>query len=384
MDFSRQGLLPVLCSAMMAIAIAGCGGSSGGDDDEKTSAPQDHQAIMSISALPRLKPEPATSQQVIEVFLEAFSLTYDAGARGQMTTFHWKALEPQVGNYNTQELTSLSDAIDNAISHDMAQFIGIQMINTNQREMPAEFATADFDDPAVIAQFKLLLDRVVTPNAGKIKYLSIGNEVDAYLRAHPAEWASYKMFFDAAVDYAHTLDPDIQVGVTATAEGALTLSTTQLQQLNENSDVVILTYYPIDFAGDGTVTVRTPQSPAVDFTEMLGFAGDRPLILQEVGYPASPLNSSSENMQSQFIESVFSAWRDNAENIPFLNFFVLHDFTAQMCAEFTSYYGAAGLANAESFGAYLCTLGLRKDDGTPRAAWDTLLQQVEIADFVVH
>lgn len=383
MDFPKQGMLSVLFSSFMAIVTAGCGGG-GGSDDDPAPTPQVPRAVMSISALPRLNPEPTTPQQVIDVFLEAFDLAYDAGARGQMTTFHWNDLEPQVGNYDAHELESLNDAIENAISHDMTQFIGIQMINTNQREMPTEYAASDFDDAAVIAQFKLLLDRIVTPNVGKIKYLSIGNEVDAYLRAHPAEWASYKAFYDAAVEYAHTLDPDIQVGVTTTAEGALTLSDSDVRQLNENSDVMILTYYPISFAGDGTVTVRSPQSPASDFADMLAFAGDKPLVLQEVGYPASTLNSSSENMQSQFIESVFSAWRDNAENIPFLNFFVLHDFTAQMCAEFTSYYGAAGLANAESFGAYLCTLGLRKDDGTPRAAWDTLLQQVEIADFVVH
>jgi hypothetical protein len=382
MDFSKQAMLPVLLSIFMAVVAAGCGG--GGSDDDPAPTPRNPKAVMSISALPRLNPEPTTPQQVIDVFLEAFDLAYDAGARGQMTTFHWNDLEPQVGNYDAHELESLNDAIDNAISHDMTQFIGIQMINTNQREMPTEYAASDFDDPAVIARFKLLLDRVVTPNVGKIKYLSIGNEVDAYLRAHPAEWASYKTFYDAAGEYAHSLDPNIQVGATATAEGALTLSGAEVQQLNENSDVMILTYYPINFAGDGTVTVRAPQSPAGDFADMLAFAGGRPLILQEVGYPASPLNLSSESMQAEFIESVFSAWSDNADDIPFLNFFVLHDFTQTMCEEFTTYYGAAGLANADSFAAYLCTLGLRTDNGTPRQAWQTLQQQAEMADFIIH
>jgi len=381
MDFLRHLLMPVFFAAVLTIAACGSGG---GNDNDTTAPPANPpQAVMSISALPQLTNPVPTPENVVEIFLAAFNLAYDAGARGQMTTFHWNDLEPQVGNYDAHELESLNGAITNAISHDMTQFVGIQMINTNQREMPAEFSNSAFDNATVMTRFNLLLDRVITPNIGKIKYLSIGNEVDAYLRAHPAEWAKYKTFYDAAVEHAHSLDPDILVGVTATAEGALTLSTSPLQDLNEHSDVIILTYYPIDFSGDGTVTVRTPQSPATDFPDMLNFAGTRPLVLQEVGYPASPLNNSSEAMQSAFIESVYDTWRSNAADIPFLNFFVLHDFTAQMCAEFTSYYGAAGLGNSESFGAYLCTLGFRRDDGTPRQAWSTLQQQTEQADFIV-
>jgi len=380
MDFLRRALLPAFF--IIALTIPACGGSGGGNGDDNTPPPpleNPAQAVMSISASTRPIPQNATQQQIIDILLEAFNLAYNAGARGQMTTFHWKELEPTIGNYDPKAADALTGAISNAITHNMTQYIGIQMINTNQREMPAEFAATGFDNDAVISRFNLLLDRVITPNIGKIKYLAIGNEVDVYLRAHPSEWAKYKIFFDAAVAHAHSLDPAILVGVTATAEGALTLSGSQLQTLNQHSDIIILTYYPLNFAGDGTVTVRTPQSPATDFPDMLNFAGARPLVLQEVGYPASPLNNSSEAMQSAFIESVYAAWGNNAENIPFLNFFMLHDITAQQCATFASYYG---LPNSASFGAYLCSLGFRKTDGTPKEAWTTLQQQNEQAPFI--
>jgi len=383
MDLLRNAVLPIYFAA--ALTIAGCGGSGGSNDDDTPAPPANaSHAVMSISALPQLTNPVPTPETVVDIFLAAFDLAYNAGARGQMTTYHWNDLEPHSASYDASKLESLNGAITNALTHDMTQFVGIQMINTNQREMPAEFASSAFDDTTVITRFNLLLDRVIRPNIGKIKYLSIGNEVDAYLRAHPTEWAKYKVFYDAAVEHAHSLDPAILVGVTATAEGALALSVRDLQNLNEHSDVIILTYYPIDFAGDGAVTVRTPQSPATDFPAMLHFAGTRPLVLQEVGYPASPLNHSSEAMQSAFIENVYAAWRENAGDIPFLNFFVLHDFTAQMCADFTRYYGAAGLGNSTSFGAYLCSLGLLKDDGTPRQAWATLQQQNEQAPFIAR
>jgi len=250
--------------------------------------------VLAISALPRLDPFPATAAQYVALATEAFDLVYGAGARGQMTTFTWSALEPTQGTYDASKFGDLAAAIDQAQSHAMTQFVGIQIINTTAREVPADLAGQAFDSPAVTSRFRSLLDRVVAPNRGKIRFLSIGNEVDAYLRANPAQWANYKRFYADATQYAHSLDPAIQVGVTGTADGALTLSATELQDLNAGSDVMILTYYPLQSDASGTITVRDPGVVAGDFNRMLQFAGGRRLVMQEVGYPASTLNSSSE------------------------------------------------------------------------------------------
>jgi len=383
MDSSlARSLIQLSYALILACLFAACGGS-GSNNDDKAPNPTP-EAVLAISSLPRLEPTPATIDELITVLNEAFSLAYDAGARGQMTTKHWYELEPQSGNYDEEIFDSLNSAIDNAMTHDMQQFVGLQLINTTQREMPADLTDAAFDDTRVIQQFELLLDKLLDANPGKIRYLSIGNEVDVYLRAHPEEWTPYKSFFTAIVAYVHEKAPAIEVGVTATAEGALTLSTAELQDLNDVSDVVMLTYYPLDFAGDGTVSVRAPESPDNDFSAMIDFAGDKKVVLQEVGYPASALNTSSQTLQASFVEHVFSAWKQHAEQIPFLNYFVLHDFTQQTCDEYTLYYGMAGFQNAESFSAYLCSLGLRGADGTPKAAWNTLLQQTQQADFITR
>lgn len=364
MDSSRIRTFFLVVTALLLTA---CGG--GGDDSPApapTPAPTSKPGVLAISALPRLNPLPTTAQQFVTLVTEAFELTYNAGARGQMTTFTWSSLEPTAGNFSSSEFDNLNSAIANAQTRGVVQFIGIQLINTTARELPADLATLAFDDPSVRTRFRALLDRVVTPNAGKIRYLSIGNEVDAYLRAHPTEWPAYKTLYDDAVQYAHTLDPAIKVGVTGTADGALLQSPTELQTLNAMSDVIILTYYPLQFDAQGTVTVRSPTVAASDFPSMLNFAGNKQLVLQEVGYPSAAANGSSEAMQAQFVTNVFAAWRASNGKIPFLNYFVLHDFTQQMCDDFGVYYGLPGNA---SFKAFLCSLGLRKDDGTPRAAW---------------
>lgn len=357
------------------VLLSSCGGGGGSSPAPTTNPPANATpSALSVSALPRLSPYPTTPQQYLNVALEAFDMVYALGARGQMSTWRWSELEPTLGHYDASKFGDVDGAIAQARSHAMVQYVGIQLINTTARELPADLAGQAFDSAAVKARFHALLDRIVTPHRGQIKYLSIGNEVDAYLRAHPAEWASYKRFYADAVQYAHALDPSLQVGVTATADGALGSSTSDVQSLNEASDVIILTYYPLQYDASFNVSVRGPAVVAGDFSRMLQFAGSRPLLLQEVGYPASPDNLSSEAQQAQFVSNVFAAWRAADGRIPFLNFFLLHDFPQQTCDAFGTYYG---LPNVPTFKAFLCSLGLRQVDGTPRQAWSTLVTEAQ-------
>ncbi len=217
-----------------------------------------------------------------------------------------------------------------------------------------------------------MLDAVIGVRIGRVRYLSIGNEVDVYLSQHPAELPSYKAFFRDAAQYARSLDPSLQVGVTARADGALGGAAAIVQELNTLSDVVIFTYYPIEFSAGGVVLVRAPSVVASDFARMLGFAGNKPIVFQEVGYPASAVNNSSEALQAQFVHAVFSAWKAADGRIPFLSFFHLHDFTPQLCDILVIRYQLQGAA---SFREFLCSLGLRQANGTARLGWQALIDE---------
>lgn len=175
-------------------------------------------------------------------------------------------------------------------------------------EVPAGLETEAFDSPAIQTRFHALLDQVITPHLGRIAYLSIGNEVDVYLRAHPAQWAAYQRFFEDAAQYARSLDPALKVGVTGTADGAVTFSPVEMQSLNATSDVIMLTYYPVDFDVGNQFTVRDPTVVSGDVTNMLAFAGAKPLVFQEAGYPASTINFSSQTRQGAFVRQLFAAW----------------------------------------------------------------------------
>lgn len=369
---------------LFVLSLHGCGGG-GGAGSEPSAQPSStgKPRVMAVSASARLDPFPATAEQFLALAEEAVNLSYSAGSRGQMTTATWVDLEPSPGTYNASKWWDLDWAMAQGQARKQVQFVGIQVINTNKRAMPSGLEALAFDSPQVKARFHALLDKLVGLYKGRILYLSIGNEVDAYLRDRAKlgddQWGAYQRFYEDAVQYAHTLDPSLKLGVTVTADGALDYSPAQALALNARSDVLILTYYPLQY--DKTtfaVSVRDPSSVATDFKRMLAFAGARPMVLQEVGYPASSVNLSSEQKQAQFVRNVFAAWSQAGEHIPFLNFFPLHDFPATECAKFTVIYGMAG---APGFTDFLCSLGLRKTDGTPRAAWPVLLDEAKKANL---
>lgn len=365
----------LLLAWVIGSGLVGCGGGGGGgstDEDAAAPPPVGLPGVLAIAASPRLDPYPQTRLETAARFNQAATLAFNAGARGLMTTFPWRSLEPAAGAYDADKLDELRAALDSGAAGSMTRFVGIEVISTNLKEFPADLAQLPMDDPLVMSRFRALLDAVIGVRTGRVQYLSIGNEVDVYLTQHPAELAAYKAFFRDASQYARSLDPAIQVGLTARADGALGGAAAMLQDLNALADVVMMTYYPLELGVGGAVTVRDPSVVAGDFARLLAFAGAKPLVFQEVGYPASTTNKSSQALQARFVHAVFSAWSAANGQIPFLSFFQLHDFTPQLCDVLLVRYAMPGAA---SFRAFLCSLGLREVNGTPRLAWNALVEE---------
>ncbi len=320
---------------------------------------QESNRVLAVSAIPALEPPPT-----IWSFIAAAEMVVDAGVTGNMMTEGWSKLEPQPGEYTLDDF--IAGITYWAETYEVVGYVGFQVINTVTREVPPDLQGAAWDSPQMIARFQALIDQLRPTLQEHVRYVSIGNEVDAYLSSHPDEWEPYRRFYEAALAYIHRTLPGIQVGVTGTWQGALT-NRDQMTALNRRSDVYILTYYPLQ----SDFSVMPPDSPLADFPTMLDLAGDLPLLLQEVGYPAGESLGSSESQQAEFVTQVFAAWEQAGERIPFLNYFLLHDFSDELTEGFVDYYGLPGFDN---FYDFLRTLGLRQVDGTPRLAWDAFVE----------
>lgn len=300
-------------------------------------------------------------------------MAYGAGARGYFVAYPWNALEPKSGVSNLQEVKNTLDYLGN--KRGLTLLLGIQVINTTAKAVPGDLASAPFDSQQTKARFHGLIDRLKGTLNGHVKYLSIGNEVDMYLSQHGGEWAAYKSFYQDALAYTRSALPGVKVGVTATFAGAGGNSQANVSDLNKTSDILVLTYYPLG----GGYRPQAPSTGGQDLAKMVSMAQGRQIVLQEVGYPTSSQLGSSEQNQAAFIASALKAWQAVGGSIPFLNIYELHDVAPDTCNQLA---GSYGLGNDASFKAYLCTLGLRKADGTPKAGWQSLVDNARSTGLV--
>lgn len=171
----------------------------------------------------------------------------------------------------------------------------------------------------------------------RVRYLSIGNEVDVYFRdvvfkKLPAAEAgkvlgSYIEFCKQVISKIRKTLPNTKIGVCMThraaseaADGGAWAST--WHAMADLSDVVIVTYYAVDQA-------LKPVSPAqykATFDKLLKFAGahGKPLVLQEVGMPT--YGTAFAQAQADFVDYVFDRWESEGGKIRFLSWWPLFDY----------------------------------------------------------
>jgi len=295
------------------------------------------------------------------IVLEAKSL----GVQFTCLMAQWSALEPRSGEYR---LAELENGVRGLTSAGLRMCITVQTLDTNNRTLPADLRNEPFDSPVVRERFEALLNALAPKLTDAVRYVMLGNEADVYLAAHPNEIEAYAGFVERGREHLRTLRPGLPVGVTTTFNG-LRDNPQIVGRINAAMDVFALTYYPIksDFR------VRPVSDIASDFDQMTQAAGQKPLVFQEIGYPADPRLGSSEDQQAAFVDAIFEAAQAHASQIGFFNFFLLHDFNGQAVEQLLDYY-QLGDSNSRAF---LSSLGLKRAYGTPRKAWARFQERLD-------
>ena len=313
--------------------------------------------LVGVSVSP---PEGAAGTQA---FLDTFRLARNAGVRFLFLSHTWGGdLEKAPG---VLDLKPLADEVRNLPLLGFDTFsITIKTLDTTNRTLPPDLQARAWDDPVLLARWDAFVDALadlLTAAPRRVRWVSLGNEVDVYLGAHRTEMEAYARFVERGRLRLRARFPGLPVGVTTTHDGRRDRPDL-FRRLNRATDAVFLTYYPLgpDFG------VRPVADVPADFAHMVRAAGNKPLLLQEVGFPADPLLNSSEEKQAAFVDAVFDQTAKYKAHVGFVNFFLMHDFGSALVDGFVGYYG---LPNNARFRAFLATLGLRRANGTPRKAW---------------
>jgi hypothetical protein len=295
-------------------------------------------------------------------------LARELGADAATLRAAWSDLETSPGTFNGPFATVLTTANTQFPAEGLRVNLTVNPVSGGFLAMPSDLKSAieqgtlRLSDQAVIDRFKALLTFVHTqmPDV-QLTSLQIGYEVDRFLNASPMRfWADYGVFFAAASAHAKSLWGDgLRVGITATHAALLNEPTRSLlRSLNGLTDEVSLTYLPRSADG-GAIE---PSQVRLDIEQVIALYYPKPLVLDAVGYPSSPLLGGSTTKQSQFIRAFFDVWDSYAAVMPFASFTRLHDFSLPL-ANFQALGSIAAGGDVRRETAFQQSLGLRTWDG---------------------
>ncbi len=356
---SRHATARSVFSAVLAGAAAfatGCGSSQ--------SAPA---AVPAFAPVVAMNANLSASEPVA-----AYSTEYRAihalGARGAHTAAAWSALNPTGTTYDLTLITNPFFGLSALQGYGFSTIlVNVPIVAIAERKLPADLAGAAFNDAAVKARYRALIDQLLPYLNDSVKYFSLGNEVDTYFATRPAEWAQYKELVEDARAYLKARRPGIEVGVTTTFAGATSTHAAEVSSLNQNMDVLILTYYPVS----NSFVARDPSSVRADMQSMVDIAGGKNVVVQEWGYPSSTVIAGSPQRQADFVAHTFAAWRlQGTAKIPFVSFFKRRDWDDAHCRALT------GQTAGQNFYEFMCSLGLLNNDGSPKPAYTTLQSEL--------
>jgi hypothetical protein len=152
----------------------------------------------------------------------------------------------------------------------------IKTIDSNALVMPADLQIESFGDPVVKHRFLAMLHTIARqPSSKKLTYILLGNEVDAYLTAHPTQLDGFMALLKAGIDQIHQEMPDVKAGTITTFASLDNLKL--FQTLTQYSDFVDYTYYPAAGMADalsGASSRRSQSYGSCGWRQTVCFYGD--------------------------------------------------------------------------------------------------------------
>ncbi len=299
----------------------------------------------------------------------------------------WGILEPEAGKYVKAELER---ALQDQKSKGLKPFISLTTMDTGGYSMPPFYMEdggeklkggMTMGSPEITAGFNRLLDWLVPLcKEYDVWAISIANEPETMFEEFPGEIEGLSTFLRSARQHAHSLNPDLAITVTLGA-GAVLDNERWIKRLVAESDIATFNYYALnhntlDVLGDMALV-------KAHIKQLMAAAGDRYVVIQELGCPAgyegkpSTMRASLEK-QKRFFETMAESIAAHPKlRAAFV--FQLVDWSPELAKWFNeSLLGeeAAG-STGDKLTEWIMTTGLiRFADGEARPAWPIFLDTI--------
>ncbi|MEZ4299703.1 MAG: hypothetical protein R3B70_32435 [Polyangiaceae bacterium] len=309
-----------------------------------------------------ISPTPASSAgmpaPVAEI--EAELTTLAAGARAAVLVLPWDELAASDG-------ADLAKIAAFYAGHGKRISISVAVVDRMVDRRPAALDGFAWSAPETITAMKATLDSLFEITGDEVRFVTFGRDADIYLQAHPDERAGFVAFAKAACAYikVHPDAPaDVEVGVGFTTEAPK--NETAFKDLIDFQDVVAFSYFP----GMSAPGQAAAADVASTVTKLADAAGKKRIVLTGAGLASDPVAGGSEDAQQKFFATLFGAVAARRESFALVNVVELNDAPDDACAAWAE---SQGDAPGGPLTAYACSMGLFRDDGTPRPAWSTVL-----------
>ncbi len=297
----------------------------------------------------------------------AMDLAQAAGVQVVSLKLDWDDVEKAPGVYATPWLKVANLYYP---GRNIQLSLRIATLDTNRNRIPADLRSKPFDDRAMIERFNKFVDFVFSeiPQVTLTDF-SVGNEVDGVLGGDAAQWKQYTRFFAAVREHIHQKRPTVKVGVSMTFSGITGPPGAAAAALEQRADLIMVTYYPLT----PFFEVRPPSVVHDDVDAVCKLFPGRTIHFLETGYPSGGGCNSSEEKQKQFIDALFAAWDQHAEQVGLVLYTWETDMAPAAVEPLTAYYRT----NTPAFTDYLATLGLRGNAGTDKPAFAAFKAQAK-------
>jgi hypothetical protein len=344
------------CLAIAAAALfaAGCGGG------KHTVAPPAGQAPW-LGLVPNTTDAASANSDSALAAIDAGKAT---GVNVVQSGDLWSAIEPSPGAIDGAHLRLVAGIYR---SLGLARFYNLQLVDTNQRGVPADLASTAWDDPVMVARADAVVDTIVAvARTVPLVSFSFGNEVDGYFGqpGHQAELPAFTRLLRREIARVHAALPGLPVGCCVQSPPLNPVAWVG-DTVNAYTDLRIYTYYP--FVPGTDFQHRPPSTLEGDMNAMVARSPGTPILMQEVGYSSSAACGSTPALQAEFAGR-FRRWLSGMDRSRVLgaSFFLYTDWTSGTVNRLTGYYGFA----SPGFRGYLGELGLRDSLGRAKPAWE--------------
>jgi len=301
-----------------------------------------------------------------EDYTDIFMQMCELGLNSVKLSFDWTDIEYAPGQYENEN-PGIANIFYPAFNTRVD--LMIRPVHTGTLRVPDDIANLPLDDPQVIERFNAMLDWTLSQMSDTtIGSLSIGSELDSYLGTNARLWEQYENFAIAVRVFLADNYPEIPVAFEMIYSSLLNDNTAEFaQSLNQHADIIGVSYYPLQ----GNFTPYPDSHVSETFAALVETYPEKPIYFYQLGYPSGAIVDSSEEQQAQFVETVFEEWDNHADHIEMISFTWLTDLSDESVAYFEDYYSFS----SRRFRGFLGSIGLREQDGTPKQAYDVLIEE---------